>query len=128
MTALAVGGTGPRHGELFVWSADRVDFLARQITVDRRSIMGGSNRNRFGPPKTRKSQRVIPVAQGVIDSVAAHLAEFGHLWSDSDDRTRGATAGSASGDGTVARRGDETRCFALGSATDGASRSISRIL
>lgn len=70
-------GTGVRQGELFGLTVDRVDFLRREVTIDRQLIMGGAKRNNFGPPKTKKSNRVIPVAQDVIDSIAVHLAEFG---------------------------------------------------
>lgn len=76
--AIHVGaGTGLRQGELFGLTVDRVDFFRREITIDQQLIMGGANRNTFGPPKTKKSNRVIPVAQDVIGSIAAHLAEYG---------------------------------------------------
>lgn len=177
--------SGLRQGELLGLTVDRVDFFRREVTVDRQLILGGTNRNTFGPPKTPRSVRTIPVAQDVIDSIAGHLAEFGegpdrtlfsssyggyvskstfnealgkavkaspaapegmtchwlrhyyasrlirfgesvktvqarlghataaetldtygHLWADSDDRTREATAGILAGGTTVERRAD----------------------
>ena len=70
-------GTGLRQGELLGLTVDQVDFLRREIIVDRQLILGGKGRNQFGPPKTSRSRRVIPVAQDIIDSIAAHLAEYG---------------------------------------------------
>ena len=70
-------GSGLRQGELFGLTVDRVDFLRREIRIDRQLIMGGKSRNTFAAPKTKKSVRTIPVAQDVVDSLAAHLAEYG---------------------------------------------------
>jgi len=70
-------GSGLRQGELLGLTVDRVDFLRREIVVDRQLLLGGTDRNTFGPLKTKKSHRTIPVAQDVIDSLAAHLGEYG---------------------------------------------------
>ncbi len=74
---LLMASTGLRLSECLGLSVDRVDFFRRTIRVDRQLItMRGSHETTFGPPKTRAAIRTIPVPQGVIDVLAAHLAAF----------------------------------------------------
>jgi integrase len=94
-------GTGMRQGEVFGLTVDRVDFLRREVRVDRQLLTRPGRRTEFGPPKTPASVRTIPLPQVVIDALAAHLAEhpagghglvftlagapitrqaFGHVW------------------------------------------------
>lgn len=69
-------GAGPRRGEAFGLTVDRVDFLRREITIDRQLVGVADGRPVFGPPKTAASVRVIPAPQSVLDELAAHLARF----------------------------------------------------
>lgn len=69
-------GTGMRQGELLGLTVDRIDFLRREVHVDRQLITDSWTRTRFGPPKTRASHRTIPLPQVVVDELAAHLASF----------------------------------------------------
>lgn len=75
--ALAVSAmAGLRISECLGLTWDRVDFLGRTITVDRQlvSIEGGWE---FGPPKTRASNRVIPIGEVLAEELAAHRVKFG---------------------------------------------------
>lgn len=68
-------GCGPRRGEAFGLTVDRVDFLRRTVTFDRQVVdsVGGWT---FGPLKTAASVRVVPAPQLVLDALAAHLAKY----------------------------------------------------
>lgn len=67
-------GTGLRQGEAFAVTADRVDFLRRQVTVDRQLVLLPGDGPTFGPPKTDASHRTVPLPQVVVDALAAHMA------------------------------------------------------
>ena len=67
-------GTGLRQGEIFGLTVDRIDFLRRQLTVDRQLVTMPDRAPYLAPPKTQASVRVVPLPQVVIDAVAAHLA------------------------------------------------------
>lgn len=67
-------GTGLRQGECFGLTVDRVDFLRRTVTVDRQLILLPGAPPRLAPPKTEASNRVVPLPQFVVDSLAAHMA------------------------------------------------------
>jgi integrase len=69
-------GTGMRQGECFGLTVDRVRFLERALTVDRQLVAVPGHAPSLGPPKTRASNRTIPLPQVVVDALAAHLAEF----------------------------------------------------
>jgi len=69
-------GTGMRQGECFGLTVDRVRFLERVAMVDRQLVTLQGQAPTFGPPKTRASNRTIPLPQVVVDALAAHLAEF----------------------------------------------------
>ena len=69
-------GTGMRQGECFGLTFDRIDFLRRQVTVDRQLILVPGAPPKFGPPKTASSIRTIPLPQIVVDELASHLARF----------------------------------------------------
>lgn len=73
---LAGVGTGLRISEMAGLTVDRVDFLRRQVTVDRQLVAIHAGRPVFGPTKTTASNRTIPVPQEVIDEIAAHLATW----------------------------------------------------
>ena len=69
-------GTGMRQGECFGLTVDRVRFLERAATVDRQLVTVAGQPPTFGPPKTRASNRTIPLPQVVVDALATHLAQF----------------------------------------------------
>ena len=71
-------GLGLRSGEALGLTVDRVDFLRRQVTVDRQLLTPRQpGPPTFGPPKTRKSRRVVPLPDSIGDRLAAHIAEHG---------------------------------------------------
>jgi integrase len=77
VAVLFAAGSGLRMGEVLGLTVDRIDFLRRTGTVDRQLLTppnGGEPT--FGPPKTKASHRVVPLAQVTVDMLAAHLAEF----------------------------------------------------
>ena len=69
-------GTGMRQGECFGLTVDRVRFLERVLTVDRQLVTVQGRAPELAPPKTRASNRTIPLPRVVVDALAAHLAEF----------------------------------------------------
>jgi integrase len=73
---LFAAGSGLRMGEVLGLTVDRIDFLRRTITVDRQLVTPPKGEPTFGPPKTKASHRVVPLAQVTVDVLAAHLAEF----------------------------------------------------
>jgi integrase len=70
-----MAGTGMRPGEATAVTLDRIDFLRRTVRVDRQLVL--TRPHTFGPPKTKASYRTIPLPQVVVDSLAAHVAEYG---------------------------------------------------
>lgn len=71
-------GTGVRISEGLGLTVDRVDFLRRQITIDRQLVRTPGPLPAFGPVKDRHNRsRTIPVGNVVLDALAAHIAEFG---------------------------------------------------
>jgi integrase len=64
-------GTGLRVSEALGVTVDRIDFLRRQLSVDRQLVDG-----KFGPPKTKTSYRTIPLPDIVLDALSHHLAEY----------------------------------------------------
>jgi integrase len=76
--ALTLGfGAGLRQSEATGLTVDRVDFLRRQLTVDRQLVTPKAGDPTFGPPKTQRSFRTIPLADVVLDSLAAHIEQHG---------------------------------------------------
>ncbi|HPU12173.1 MAG TPA: tyrosine-type recombinase/integrase [Aeromicrobium sp.] len=69
-------GTGMRQGEMLGLTVDRIDFDRRELHVDRQLITDSWTRTRFGPPKTRASNRTIPLPQVVVDARADHVVTF----------------------------------------------------
>jgi integrase len=69
-------GTGLRPGELFGLRVDRVDFLRKQLRVDRQLVRARGKGVELGPLKTSSSYRTIPLPRTVNDSLAAHLARW----------------------------------------------------
>jgi integrase len=69
-------GTGLRQGEAFGVTVDRVSFLRRALTVDRQLVLLPGREPYLAPPKTAASVRTVPLPRVVVDSLAAHLAEY----------------------------------------------------
>lgn len=67
-------GLGLRQSEARGLTFDRVEFLRRQIVIDRQAAHGSSD---WVPPKTANSDRVVPADEVVLDAVNAHVAQFG---------------------------------------------------
>jgi integrase len=76
--ALAIlgAGAGLRQGEALGLTRDRIDFLRRQLRVDRQLMNLPGQPPTLVPVKTKTSNRTLPLPQVVIDALAAHLAEF----------------------------------------------------
>ena len=70
-------GVGLRQGEACGLTVDRVDFLRRTLRVDRQLVSYAESATVLEPPKTRASTRTIPLAQFVVDALAAHLTRHG---------------------------------------------------
>jgi len=69
-------GTGMRQGEVFGLTLPRLDLLRRVVKVQQQLITIQGRVPYLGPPKTEASVRTIPLPLIVVDSVAAHLAEY----------------------------------------------------
>lgn len=69
-------GTGMRRSELCGLTVDRVDFLRKTIRVDRQLAKGSGDEAKFSEPKTVASDRLIPVADVVIEAIAAHMKDY----------------------------------------------------
>jgi integrase len=65
-----------RQGECFGLTVDRIDFLRRQVRVDRQLVGVVDRVPTFGPPKSAAGYRTVPLPTTVADSLAAHLARF----------------------------------------------------
>jgi integrase len=66
---IALAGSGLRIGELLGLEVSDVDFLRRTIRVARQRAQSGE----LTPPKSKSSERTVPVGQTVIDALAAYL-------------------------------------------------------
>jgi integrase len=73
---ILAAGTGLRQGECFGLTLDRVDFLRRQLTVDRQLVLLPGSQPVLSAPKTRASYRVVPLPAVVVDALAAHVARY----------------------------------------------------
>lgn len=70
-------GTGMRQGECLGLTVDRVDFMRREIHIDRQMLSSSPGGPSHGPPKTPASNRVIPLPETVGLALSAHIAEHG---------------------------------------------------
>lgn len=68
--------TGLRQGELLGLTPSGLDFLRRQVRVERQ-LVTVRGKTDFTPPKTRSSVRVVPVPQHAIDAISQHCGQFG---------------------------------------------------
>jgi len=69
-------GMGLRPGEVFGLTTDRVDFVRRQVRVDRQLLGVTNNVPEFGPPKSDAGYRTVPMPDVVSEVVATHLDRF----------------------------------------------------
>jgi integrase len=69
-------GTGMRQGEVFGLTLARLDLLRRVVRVEQQLITIQGRVPYLSPPKTEASVRTIPLPLIVIESVAAHLADY----------------------------------------------------
>jgi integrase len=71
-------GAGLRPSEWCGLTVDRVDFLRGVVTVDRQ-LEGVTKDGHpiFCPPKLAAGYRKVPIAQCIVDALAAHLASYG---------------------------------------------------
>lgn len=75
--AVPIGiGAGLRQGEASGLTVDRIDFLRRTMRVDRQLVSRFVPAPVLGPPKTDSSNRTIPLADFLLDSLADHLRRF----------------------------------------------------
>lgn len=72
---ILAAGTGMRQGEVFGVTVDRIDFLRRQILVDRQLTTVTGRAPAFGPTKNGV-ERTIPLPQVVVDALALHIQRF----------------------------------------------------
>ena len=68
---------GLRQSEATGLSVDRVDFLRRQLVVNRQLAMDRRGVINFGPPKTPRSYRTVPLADAAVEALARHVELFG---------------------------------------------------
>jgi integrase len=69
---LVLAGSGLRIGELLGLGVYDVDYLRREIRVERQRLQSGA----LAPLKSKSSRRIVPVGQVVMDALTAHLGEF----------------------------------------------------
>jgi integrase len=76
--ALTLGAAcGLRQGEATGLTVDRVDFLRRELKVDRQLVTPASGPPAFAPLKTSRSYRTVPLADVAVEALSAHLAAHG---------------------------------------------------
>ena len=73
---LVSGMSGLRQGELFGLTWDRVRTLRRELVVDRQLLTPASGPCTFGPPKSRRSTRIVPVPAAAVEALAEHRRAF----------------------------------------------------
>jgi integrase len=71
---VAAAGLGLRASEVAGVTVDRIDFLRREVTVDRQ---WHGQLDRFEAPKSKASNRTIPAGATVLDALALHIEQHG---------------------------------------------------
>lgn len=74
---VVAAGTGLRQGEMFGLSVDRVDFMRRELRVDRQLWTPARGAPMFRAPKSARSVRTVALSSVVVESLAAHMRAFG---------------------------------------------------
>lgn len=76
--ALTLGvGAGLRQAEATGLALGRLDFLRRQLVVDRQLTRVRGGEATFGPPKSKRSYRTVPLADWVVEDLAQHIEQHG---------------------------------------------------
>ncbi|MGI8753974.1 MAG: tyrosine-type recombinase/integrase [Acidimicrobiales bacterium] len=76
--AVTLGAScGLRQGEATGLTVDRIGFLRRELTVDRQLVTPGRGEPGFGPLKTSRSYRTVPLADVAVAELARHLEGHG---------------------------------------------------
>ncbi len=76
--ALTLGAVcGLRQGEATGLTVDRINFLRRELTVDRQLATPAAGDPTFAPLKTSKSYRTVPLADVALEPLAGHLEAYG---------------------------------------------------
>lgn len=75
---ILAAATGLRQGELFGLTEDRIHWLKREISIDRQLITPNKGQVSFGPPKSKRSVRDVPVADHAIEAIAQHVERYGY--------------------------------------------------
>lgn len=73
---ILAAGTGLRPGELFGLQVRHVDFFKRQVRVEQQVQQTKGGGTRVCPPKTKESERVVPLPDVVVHALVAHLKAF----------------------------------------------------
>jgi integrase len=74
---LLAAGTGLCQAEVFGLTVDRINFLGRELRVDRQLWTPNKGPARHAPPKTKNRYRTIALSPMVVDGLSAHLSAFG---------------------------------------------------
>lgn len=76
VAGMLAAGAGLRQGEALGLGIDRIDFLRRQLRVDRQLVTPAHGEPVLAPPKSEASFRTVPLADVVLEALSAHLADF----------------------------------------------------
>lgn len=73
---LLAAGTGLRQGECLGLTAERVDFLRREVNVVQQLVDVPGTPVHLGSLKTPSSRRVVPVPDAVLAELSHHMATY----------------------------------------------------
>lgn len=76
VAGVLAAGAGLRQGEALGLTVDRVDFLRRQLRVDRQMHTPPRGEPHLAPPKSPASTRIVPLADVVLEALAKHARAF----------------------------------------------------
>jgi integrase len=74
---VTLAGAGLRQGELTGLGTGQVDFLRREIRVERQLVTPNTGEPYLSSPKRPASVRTIPVPELVVDTLAEHVRAYG---------------------------------------------------
>ena len=74
--AITMATSGMRPAECAGITIDRLDLLHGTVMVDRQLVGTKGGRAKFGPPKTRASERTVYLADAAIVALEHHIATF----------------------------------------------------
>lgn len=75
---ILAAGTGMRQGEVLGLTRDRLRLLGKnpEVNVDRQLVTKAGGTTAFAPPKTKASNRTIPLPRVVIAALNDHIAKY----------------------------------------------------